>query len=56
MTINKSPDISLSSGFIVVCIKSEYDSVGYITLLITKKLLFINSFGSTYLPVDQNLP
>ncbi len=30
--------------------------MGYITLLMVKKLLIFNSFGSTYLLVDQNLP
>ncbi len=56
MTRTASPDSSVSSGFIVVSIKYDYDSVGYLTLLIAKKLHFINSFGSTYLPVVQNLP
>ncbi len=51
MRRNKSPGSSLSSGSTAAM--SEYDSVGYITLLIVRKLLVFNSFGSIYLPVDQ---
>ncbi len=50
MLRNKSPGSSLQSGSTAASIKSEYDSVGYITLL---KLLFFKSFGSIYYPVDQ---
>ncbi len=56
MTRTTSSDSYISSDFIAVSIKSDYDSVGYLTLLIANKLHFVNSFGSTYLPVGQNLP
>ncbi len=50
---NKSHGSSLPSGSTAASIKSEYDSMGYMTLLIVRKLLVFNSFGSIYLPVDQ---
>ncbi len=53
MLRNKSPGSSLPSGSTSASIKSEYDSVGYITFLIVRKLLVFNSFDSIYLPVDQ---
>ncbi len=53
MLRNKSPGSSLPSGSTAASIKSEYDSVGYITLLIVRKVLVFKSFGSIYLPVDQ---
>ncbi len=52
MLRNKSTVSSLPSGS-TAAIKSEYDSVRYIMLLIVRKLLVFNSFGSKYLPVDQ---
>ncbi len=53
MLRNNSPFSSLPSGSTAASIKSEYDSVRYITLLIVRKLLVFKSFGSIYLPVDQ---
>ncbi len=46
MLRNKSPGSSLTSGSTAASIKSEYNSVGYITLLIVRKL---NSFVKTVL-------
>uniref|UniRef100_A0A671S563 Histone-lysine N-methyltransferase EHMT1-like n=1 Tax=Sinocyclocheilus anshuiensis TaxID=1608454 RepID=A0A671S563_9TELE len=40
----KSPGSSLPSGSTAASITSEYDSVGYITLLIVRKLLVFKSF------------
>ncbi len=53
MLRNKSTGSSLPSGSTAASIKSEYDSVGYITLLIVRKLLVFKSFGSIHLSVDQ---
>ncbi len=53
MLRNKSPGSSLPSGSTAASIKSEYDSVGDITLLIVRKLLVFKSFSSIYLPIDQ---
>ncbi len=53
MLRNKSPGSSVPTGSTAASIKSEYDSVGYITLLIVRKLLVFKSFGSIYSPVDQ---
>ncbi len=53
MLRNKSPSSSLPNGSTVASIKSEYESVGYVTLLIVRKLLVFKSFGSIYSPVDQ---
>ncbi len=53
MLRNKSTVSSLPSGSTAASIKSEYDSVRYIMVLIVRKLLVFNSFGSKYLPVDQ---
>ncbi len=39
MLRNKSPDSSLPTGSTAASITSEYDSVGYVTLLIVRKLL-----------------
>ncbi len=47
------PGSSLPSGSTAASMKSEFDSIGYITLLIFRKLLVFKSFGSMYLPVDQ---
>lgn len=44
----KSPENSLPGSSIVVIIKTENDSVGYVTLSIVKKLL--------WLPLDNKLP
>ncbi len=46
MLRNKSPGSSLPSGSIAARIKSEYDSVGYVTLLIVRKLFvfFFSNF------------
>ncbi len=52
MLRNKSTVSSLPSGSTAASIKSEYDSVRYIMLLIARKLLVFNSFGSIYLPVQ----
>ncbi len=54
MLRNRSTGSSLSSGSTAASIKSEYDSEDYETLLIVRKLLVFKSFGSIYLPVDQN--
>ncbi len=52
MLRHKSTVSSLPSGSTAASIKSEYDSVRYIKLLIVRKLLVINSFGSIYLSVQ----
>ncbi len=39
MLRNKSPSSSLPTGSTAASIKSEYESVGYVTLLIVRKLL-----------------
>ncbi len=54
MLRNRSTGSSLSSGSTAASIKSEYDSEDYETHLIVRKLLVFKSFGSIYLPVDQN--
>ncbi len=53
MLRNKLHGSSLPSGSTAASIKSEYESVGYITLLTIRKLLVFKGFGSIYLPVDQ---
>ncbi len=56
MLRNKSTGSSLPSGSTAASIKSEYDSVRYIKLLIVRNLFIFNSFSSIYLPVDQKYP
>ncbi len=53
MPINKSSGSSLRSGTTAASIKSAYDLVRYITLLIVRKLLVFKGFGLIYLHVDQ---
>ncbi len=53
MLRNKSPGSSFPSVSTAAGIKSEYDSVRYRTILIVRKWLVFNRFGSIYLPVDQ---
>ncbi len=53
MLRNKSPGSSLPRHSTAASIKSGYDSVWYVTLLIVRKLLIFNRFSSIYLPVDQ---
>ncbi len=53
MLRNNSPGSSFPSGSAAASIKSEYDFVGNKALLIVRKLYFVNSFGSIYLPIDQ---
>ncbi len=38
MLRNKSPSSSLPTGSTAASIKSEYESVGYVTLLIVRKI------------------
>ncbi len=53
MLRNRSTGTSLTSGSNAASIKSEYDSMGYVILLIIRKLLVFKSFDSIYSPVDQ---
>ncbi len=56
MLRNKSTGSSLPSDSNAASIKSEYESMHYITLLIVRKLLVFTSFGLIYLHVDKKLP